>query len=268
MPAKLNADHIAAINAAMHAGEAMVKNSDGASVVELAAGVLREQGWETWDTQKLFQTIRNNEVLRVRWMASQEPSNDIVAPLETQMTDIHRPLSLSEQAGETLPDSIEDGLSLGSLEQHEEQFRTQLKALGEDQTTVDFMVAAGNLQSKFALCTLNAVTGGLVKSYNELRKAQKETMDDLKELLSIEDPVAKALLSEREKILRDFFIQLHECQLGAFDRINKAFFLQLEARKLESKKGQNMGRPKKMLGITAMPGSRVAVQVNGNGAHE
>lgn len=251
--AKLNTEHIAAINAAMQAEQ---------GDVEKAAAVLRGEGWNGWDRTKLFDAIRNNATLRTRWGISKLPADNVVAPLMEEMTDIHRPeLPVAPGDGE-LPDSINDGLTLGSLEMHEEEFRKQLGKLGEDQTTVEFMVAAGNLQSKFALCTLNSVTGGLVKSYNELRRAQQETMADLSELLNISDPELKILSTEREKILRDFFIQLHNCQLAAFDRINKAFYLQLEARKLE--KGKN-GRPKKMLGITAMPGSRVAVSMGNDG---
>lgn len=253
MAAKLNAEHIAAINAAMSA-------EDGN--VEKASAVLREEGWDGWDRKKLFDTIRNNEVLRTKWGVTKTPSDNVVAPLAVEMTDIHRPEVPSAPDGEQLPDSINDELSLGSLELHEEDFRKQLRDLGEDKSTVDFMVAAGNLQSKFALCTLNSVTGGLVKSYNELRRAQQETLQDLAVLLAIDDPVSKALLTEREKVLRDFYIQLHQCQFAAFDRINKAFYLQVEARKLE--KGKN-GRPKKMLGITAMPGSNVAVSMGNDG---
>jgi hypothetical protein len=255
--AKLNAEHIEQINSAL-------EYADGN--YEKASEELKKLGWDKWDSKKVWNAVHTNKTLKEQWVSKAIPEQNAVQPPATEETDIHRPLVMTEI---DLPESIQEGkdaLTVNALECEEYEFRKHLKAIGENDDTANIMVAAGALQSKFALCTLNSVTGLMVKSYNEIRKAQAETLEEIRELLSVEDPVAKALLSEREKVLRDFYIQLHNCQTGAFDRISKAFYLQLEAHKL--KRGAN-GRPKKMLGITAMPGSNVAVSMgsdrNGGG---
>jgi hypothetical protein len=253
MAALLNADHIEAIHSAMKA--ALGDYADAAKILE------RDHGWDGWDSQKLWQAVNKNSALRERWGTVQQSVERPMGAKSEETTSIYRPEIPSEPE---VPESVEDLDLMKSLTDQEQAYREQLNKLGENASTVEFMVAAESLQSKFALCTLRSVTGGLIKSYNEIRAAEQETSDEIKELLAVEDPVAKALLIPREKVLRDYHIQLYELQMSAHDRITKSFYLQLEAEKLGKNRG-NHGRPKKILGINAASGSNVAVHMGNNG---